>query len=88
MAYSRYQEREADRFALELTRDNRSAASAFVTMQAENLGNPRPGRLSVLWRATHPPLGERIDFCNAYRPWLGGGRGVYEGLFRPDASRR
>ncbi|HYF39612.1 MAG TPA: M48 family metallopeptidase, partial [Gemmatimonadales bacterium] len=37
LAFTRYQEHEADRFALELTRDNRAAANAFVRLQQENL---------------------------------------------------
>ena len=82
MAYSRYQEHEADRFALELTHDNRAGASGFAAMVDVNLGNPRPGVLSVLWRSTHPPTGERIDFCNTYRPWETGAPRRYEGLFR------
>ena len=82
LAYTRHQEHESDRFGLEITRDNRAAATAFVTLQAENLGNPRPGLLYKLWRSSHPPLGERIDFCNAYRPWQSGRPGRYEGLFR------
>lgn len=69
LMYSRSLEHEADIFGLELTRDNHSAASAFVVLQQENLGNPRPGLLYKLWRSSHPPLGERIDFCNQYRPW-------------------
>ncbi|MGD8699531.1 MAG: M48 family metallopeptidase, partial [Gemmatimonadales bacterium] len=68
-AYTRHLEHESDRFGLEITRDNRAGASAFVKLQAENLANPRPGPIYKLWRATHPPLGERIDFCNRYRPW-------------------
>lgn len=82
LAYSRYQEHEADRFALELTHDNHAGASSFVTMQQENLSNPRPGPLSVLWRSTHPSLAERIEFCNAYRPWASGGTRSYESRFR------
>ncbi len=82
MAYSRHQEHEADRFALELTRDNSAGGSAFAAMQKENLSNPRPGPLSVLWRATHPPLGERIDFCNTYKPWKTGEPLQYTSLFR------
>ncbi len=82
MAYTRHQEHESDRFGLEITRDNRAAATAFVTLQTENLGNPRPGLLYKLWRSSHPPLGERIDFCNDYRPWESGRPGRYEGLFR------
>jgi Zn-dependent protease with chaperone function len=82
MAYTRYQEHESDRFGLEITRDNHAAATAFVKLQAENLGNPRPGLLYKLWRSSHPPLGERIDFCNAYRPWETGAPREYERLFR------
>jgi STE24 endopeptidase len=69
LAYSRYQEHEADRFALDLTQANHSAAMAFVKMQEENLGNPRPGLLYKVFRASHPSIGERIDFCNSYHPW-------------------
>jgi STE24 endopeptidase len=71
MAFSRYQEHEADRFALEITRDNHAAATAFVKLQKENLAIPRPGLLYRIWRASHPSIGERIDFSNAYRPWEG-----------------
>jgi len=35
-----------------------------------------------LWRASHPLLGERIDFCNTYRPWEEGRPGRYEKMFR------
>jgi Zn-dependent protease with chaperone function len=69
LAVSRHFEHEADRFGLEITRDNHAAATAFVTLQQENLGVPRPGPIFVWWRASHPPLGERIDFSNDYRPW-------------------
>jgi STE24 endopeptidase len=69
LAYSRYQEREADRFGLELTRDNRAAATAFVKLQQENLSVPRPAPLYQLWRGSHPSLAERITFANEYRPW-------------------
>jgi Zn-dependent protease with chaperone function len=67
-AYSRFQEHEADRFALDLTHANHSAAMAFVKLQSENLSNPRPGLVYKIFRATHPSIGERIDFCNTYRP--------------------
>jgi STE24 endopeptidase len=72
LGFSRQQEREADRFALEITRDNHAAASAFVVLQQENLSVPRPGRLYVLWRSSHPPLAERVAFANSYRPWDSG----------------
>jgi Zn-dependent protease with chaperone function len=83
LAWSRHQEHEADRFGLEITRDNHAAATAFVKLQEENLGNPRPGLLYELWRSSHPPIGERIDFCNEYRPWESGAPGRYAPLFAP-----
>ena len=72
LALSRYQEHEADRFALELTRDNHAAATTFVRLQEENLSIPRPGTWYMLWRGSHPSLGERVDFANHYRPWEDG----------------
>jgi STE24 endopeptidase len=72
LGFSRWMEHEADRFALELLRDNRAAATAFAKLQQSNLANPRPGPLYVLWRGSHPPLGARIDFANVYRPWQTG----------------
>jgi Zn-dependent protease with chaperone function len=68
LALSRHHEQEADRFGLDLTRDNHAAATAFVALQRQNLANPRPGLLYKIFRASHPPIGERVDFINAYRP--------------------
>ncbi len=81
-AFSRRQEHEADRFTLELTRDNRACASAFVAMQGTNLGFPRPDAWVVWLRSSHPPLGARADFCNTYRPWEKDEPLRYEHLFR------
>jgi len=83
LALSRYQEHEADRFALEVTRDNRAAAATFVRLQEENLSIPRPGPLYMLWRGSHPALGDRIDFANRYRPWETKERLRYDHLVRP-----
>ena len=68
-AISRCMEHEADRFGLEITQNNKAAAEAFIVLQQSNLANPRPGLLYKIWRSSHPPLGERIDFCNSYCPW-------------------
>jgi Zn-dependent protease with chaperone function len=81
LAYSRYNEREADRFALELLQSNRAAATGFVKLQQENLGNPRPGPLYMFWRATHPNIAQRIEFFNTYRPWEEGQPLRYGHLF-------
>jgi Zn-dependent protease with chaperone function len=82
LAYSRHNEHEADRFGLEITRNNHAAATAFVKLQEENLAVPRPNILVKLWQASHPPLGERIDFANEYRPWERGEPLRYAHLFR------
>lgn len=82
LAVSRHNEHEADRFGLEITRDNHDCATAFAKLQQENLSVPRPGLLYKLWRSSHPPLGERIDFCNEYRPWEKGEPLRYGNLIR------
>jgi STE24 endopeptidase len=82
LAVSRYHERQADQFALEITRGNRAAATGFVKLQQNNLSNPRPGWLFKLWRASHPPLAERIDFCNSYAPWREGQPLRFKAYFR------
>jgi len=82
LALSRAHEHDADRFGLELTHDNHAAATAFVALQQQNLAVPRPGPLYKLFRASHPPIGERVDFINEYRPWQTGQPGKYERYFR------
>lgn len=82
LGFSRHQEHEADRFALELTRNNRAAATTFVRLQEENLGIPRPGPIFTLWRGSHPSLGDRIDFANNYRPWEKAETLRYDHLFQ------
>ncbi len=81
LAYSRHNEHEADRFALELLHDNHAAATAFVKFQKLNLGNPNPGLMYTFWRATHPSIAERIEFFNTYRPWAHGQPSRYGALF-------
>jgi Zn-dependent protease with chaperone function len=82
LAFSRHIEHEADRFGLELTQDNHAAATSFARMEREDLIVPRPGWLYVVWRASHPPVGERIDFANDYRPWEEGKPLKYGHLFK------
>jgi Zn-dependent protease with chaperone function len=81
LAGTRHFEREADRFALEITQDNYAAATTFLILQQENLGVPRPSWLYVWWRMGHPSLGDRIDFSNDYRPWESNEPLVYGHLF-------
>jgi Zn-dependent protease with chaperone function len=82
MAFTRHIEHEADRFGLEITQTSHSAGTAFVKLQEDALANPRPGLLYKLWRESHPPLGERIDFVNEYHPWRDGQPLVYGDRFK------
>jgi Zn-dependent protease with chaperone function len=83
---SRYMEREADRFGLEITEDNQAAAEAFIVLQKKNLGNPRPGPVFTFWRSTHPSLGSRIDFANSYCPWKRDEPSKYSDLFKVEGQ--
>ncbi len=79
---SRCMEHEADRFGLEITQNNAAAGQAFLTLQRENLANPHPGIIYKIWRCTHPPLVERVEFCNSYCPWSEGKPLKYGQYFR------
>ena len=83
LAFVRHQEHEADRFGLEITHDNHACATAFVRFVQHDLAYPTPAPWYVFLRSTHPPLGERITFCNDYHPWLDGKPERYSGYFRP-----
>ena len=79
---TRHDERAADRFGLEITRDNRACATAFVKLTAGNLQVSRPHALIQFLRGSHPTVAERIEFCNTYRPWERGQPSTYEAYFR------
>lgn len=59
-AVSRWRERAADAFALEITGKPEAFASAFVRLANQNLGEVDPPRWVVWMFYDHPPLGERI----------------------------
>jgi Zn-dependent protease with chaperone function len=81
-AFSRHLEHEADRFGLEITRDNRAAGEAFIRLQQQNLGVPRPNIVMHILRDTHPSVAERIAFANTYKPWATGAPLAYGDKFR------
>ena len=58
--FSRRRERAADDFALELTNNSGAMATAFVKLSKDNLANPYPHPLYVLFNYSHPPVLERI----------------------------
>jgi carboxymethylenebutenolidase len=88
LAFTRHVEHEADRFGLEITQTSHSAGTAFVKLQTDALAVPRPGLLFTLWRASHPPLGERIDFANDYHPWREGLPLIYSRCLPTDPDTR
>jgi STE24 endopeptidase len=80
---TRHIEHEADRFGLEMTHDNRAAASTFIKRQNEAMGIPYPGWLERTFRLDHPSLGDRITFANNYHPWDQGKPLVYGDRIKP-----
>ena len=59
---SRKFEWEADRFACDLTRENKGLVSALIKLSAENLSNLHPHRLYAKFHYSHPPVTERIRY--------------------------
>ena len=57
---SRCHEREADRFAADLTGRPQDLASAMVKLSVENLSNLFPHPLYAAFYYSHPPAVERI----------------------------
>ncbi len=83
--FSRTLEHNADTFGIEITQDNQAAGESFAQIVNSDLINPRPGPLYVFFRATHPPVGERIDFFNTYCPWTEGKPLKYGRFFQEES---
>lgn len=77
-AYSCYIERQADAFAIELTRDNTAAISSFKKLSENGIVIPDPDYIYKMWKYDHPPVEERIEFFKNYRPWEQGEELRYE----------
>ena len=63
---SRCHEREADRFAADLTGGPQDLASALIKMSAENLSNLFPHPLYAAFYYSHPPIVERVRQLQAW----------------------
>ena len=64
-AWSRRNERAADRFAVETTRDPGSFATALKKLSVHNLSNLLPHPFYVFLNYSHPPVLERVEALNA-----------------------
>jgi STE24 endopeptidase len=67
-AWSRHNERRADRFALALTRRPEAFISAMRRLGAQNLAEERPSSAAFWFFHTHPTIDERIDAAKQFRP--------------------
>ena len=65
---SRCQEREADRFAADLTGRPQDLAAALIKMSAENLSNLFPHPFYAAFYYSHPPI---VDRVRQLREWSG-----------------
>ncbi len=74
LAYSRYEERLADRAALTMTGDPEAFIRLQVSLVRTNQTNCSPTPLEVFWFASHPSVTERIGTALWYQSWLGSER--------------
>ncbi len=63
---SRWIERRADRFALQLTRNPGAFVAAMKRMAAQNLAEERPSAFALGFFYTHPPVAERISMAQQW----------------------
>jgi STE24 endopeptidase len=66
-AWSRHNERRADRFALTLTRRPAEFISAMRRLGAQNLAEERPSAAVLWFFHTHPTIDERIAAAREFR---------------------
>jgi STE24 endopeptidase len=66
-AWSRHNERRADRFALSLTRRPDAFISAMRRLGAQNLAEERPSSAAFWFFHTHPTIEERIAAAKQFR---------------------
>lgn len=65
-AVSRYHEKDADRYAIELTKDKQAAIQAFQKLTATGLSEVNPPKLVKWFRYGHPTMLERLIFLETY----------------------
>jgi len=65
-AVSRYFERQADRYALDMTQDPDAFKSAMAGLANRNLSNAYPTPFIKIMYYSHPPIGERLDLAETW----------------------
>jgi STE24 endopeptidase len=83
----RHVEIEADRFGLEMIKQNAAYADMLAREQSCYKLDPEEGWFRRFFRNNHPAVGVRIRFANGYRPWERAQPLTYEAHFRPDDTR-
>ncbi len=66
-AYSRHMERQADRFALDMTHNKVAFISAMDKLAYDNLSDPNPSPTIEFLLYDHPPIAKRIKFAEEYK---------------------
>ena len=66
-AFSRWRERRADRYALEVTGKGEAYAAALTRLANQNLAEVDPEPLVEFLLHSHPALGKRIAFAKSYQ---------------------
>jgi STE24 endopeptidase len=66
-AMSRHYERQADRFALKLTRNPTAFISAMRRLAAQNLAEEHPSKLVEWLFYSHPPIRERVATAQEFK---------------------
>ncbi len=66
-AMSRHYERQADRFALKLTRNPAAFISAMRRLAAQNLAEEHPSKLVQWLFYSHPPIRERVAAAQQFK---------------------
>ncbi len=66
-AFSRWREKMADQYALQITGKKEALASGFTRLANQNLGEIDPEKWVVFFFYSHPPLGERIQMAKSWK---------------------
>lgn len=65
-AFSRHMERQADKFALDMTHNKEAFISAMNKLADINLSDPNPSPIIEFLLYDHPPISKRIKFAEEY----------------------